>query len=170
MESPKRYVKLPVEIEAYQFLGNLEDREMLESWVVGPSGVLTFNWFFNGAEYESFFIKTLEGHMEASKGDFIIKGVQGEFYPCKPDIFEQTYQEACICDEPPTFEQELVQLINRHSMENHSGTPDYILAAFLSGVLHQFDCAVMGRAMWRGESVDIPANIVTGKQIGRAHV
>ena len=36
-------------------------------------------------------IRTLEGNMIATKGDYIIKGVQGEIYPCKPDIFEQTY-------------------------------------------------------------------------------
>ena len=39
-------------------------------------------------------INTLEGCMEASPGDWIIRGVQGEFYPCKPDIFEATYEEA----------------------------------------------------------------------------
>ena len=38
-------------------------------------------------------IKTLEGEHLASIGDYIIKGVKGEFYPCKPDIFEQTYEE-----------------------------------------------------------------------------
>lgn len=38
-------------------------------------------------------IKTLEGVMEAHEGDWIIKGVNGEFYPCKPDIFEKTYEE-----------------------------------------------------------------------------
>lgn len=37
-------------------------------------------------------IKTLEGDMRADQGDWIIKGVQGEFYPCKPDVFEQTYE------------------------------------------------------------------------------
>lgn len=37
-------------------------------------------------------IKTLEGVMTADKGDWIIKGVKGEFYPCKPDIFEATYE------------------------------------------------------------------------------
>jgi hypothetical protein len=37
-------------------------------------------------------IETLEGDMLASKGDYIIKGVKGEFYPCKPDIFEMTYE------------------------------------------------------------------------------
>ncbi|MBA9078309.1 hypothetical protein [Rufibacter quisquiliarum] len=39
-------------------------------------------------------IKTLEGDMMASFGDWIIKGVNGEFYPCKPDIFEKTYEPA----------------------------------------------------------------------------
>lgn len=38
-------------------------------------------------------IKTLEGVMTADIGDYIIKGVNGEFYPCKPDIFEKTYEE-----------------------------------------------------------------------------
>ena len=38
-------------------------------------------------------IKTLEGTMHAHYGDWIIKGVKGEFYPCKPDIFEQTYEK-----------------------------------------------------------------------------
>ena len=38
-------------------------------------------------------IKTLEGDMTASPGDWIIRGVQGEFYPCKPDIFEMTYEK-----------------------------------------------------------------------------
>lgn len=38
-------------------------------------------------------IETLEGTMEASQGDYIIKGINGEFYPCKPDIFEKTYEE-----------------------------------------------------------------------------
>lgn len=40
---------------------------------------------------EEVFIKTLEGTMKANKGDWIIKGVNGEIYPCKPDIFEKTY-------------------------------------------------------------------------------
>lgn len=38
-------------------------------------------------------IKTLEGLMECSDGDYIIKGVNGEFYPCKPDVFKATYEE-----------------------------------------------------------------------------
>ena len=45
------------------------------------------------------FIVTLEGTQHASVGDYIIKGVNGEFYPCKPDIFEKTYEE-CVPDNP----------------------------------------------------------------------
>ena len=41
----------------------------------------------------TFFIKTLEGGVLVENGDYIIKGVNGEFYPCKPDIFEKTYEE-----------------------------------------------------------------------------
>jgi hypothetical protein len=41
----------------------------------------------------TFYIKTLEGNLTAMHGDWIIKGVNGEFYPCKPDIFEKTYEK-----------------------------------------------------------------------------
>jgi len=60
-------------------------------------------------------------------------------------------------EEQRTFQQELEDLINRHSMENPSGTPDWILANFLARVLEQFDCAIMARATWRGESTELPA-------------
>jgi hypothetical protein len=40
------------------------------------------------------FIETLEGKMRADKGDWVVRGVQGELYPCKPDIFDQTYEPA----------------------------------------------------------------------------
>lgn len=46
----------------------------------------------NGRKQIGVGIKTLEGIMEVSEGDWIIKGVNGEFYPCKPDIFEKTYE------------------------------------------------------------------------------
>ena len=45
-------------------------------------------------KHGSIIIHTLEGDMHAEAGDYIIKGVQGEYYPCKPDIFEQTYEPA----------------------------------------------------------------------------
>lgn len=42
---------------------------------------------------EEVYIETLEGVMKADKGDWIIKGVKGELYPCKPDVFEMTYEK-----------------------------------------------------------------------------
>lgn len=74
------YKKKPVTIEAKQVLSeNLE--ELID--FVGSDLVIS-----NG----KIIIKTLEGLMYADPGDWIIKGVQGEFYPCKPDIFEMTYE------------------------------------------------------------------------------
>ncbi len=49
------------------------------------------------------YIDTLEGRMTASEGDYIIKGVQGEFYPCKPGIFRETYSYRCKCGEDVSF-------------------------------------------------------------------
>jgi hypothetical protein len=62
-------------------------------------------------------IKTLEGNMAITEGDFIIKGVAGEFYPCKPDIFEKTYEEAL--DLLPQFEgtRELLKRIPTEKKE-----------------------------------------------------
>ena len=72
----KQFRKKPVVIEAEQYLpGNEMSKE------------IPLN--FNG---ESVNIETLEGSMRVSPGDWIIKGVNGEFYPCKPDIFEKTYE------------------------------------------------------------------------------
>ena len=78
--SAQRFRKKPVEIEAMRFDGttNLLD---CAKWCGGQaktSGVIE--------------IPTLEGLMQANPGDWIIKGVQGEFYPCKPGIFDATYE------------------------------------------------------------------------------
>ena len=75
-----KYRKKPVVIDAVQWTGfNLQEmREFLPHHLSGEDNSLN--------------IKTLEGVMRADKGDWIIKGVKGEFYPCKPDIFEQTYE------------------------------------------------------------------------------
>lgn len=77
-----QYRKKPVVIEAVQYTGD------------NYSEVYKFlGWKDEGEMGEWFNIDTLEGVMTAKKGDFIIKGVNGEFYPCKPDIFEKTYEK-----------------------------------------------------------------------------
>jgi hypothetical protein len=87
-----RYRKKPVEIEARQFNGSkfTEALEMAE-WCSGEVEIV--EGVSNDKRYVVA-IPTLEGTMFASAGDYIIKGVRGEFYPCKPGIFEETY-EAC---------------------------------------------------------------------------
>jgi hypothetical protein len=87
-----RYRKKPVVIEAMQFTTNNEaggaptmDRIVL--WA--NQGQPEMRAWHNGTDI---FIPTLEGEMRAVVGDWIIRGVQGEFYPCKPDIFEATYE------------------------------------------------------------------------------
>lgn len=79
-----KYRKKPVVIEALQWTGKF-DRNM-SLFVFGKAEI-------KGTEepYEMI-IHTLEGDMKASVGDYIIKGVNGEFYPCKPDIFAKTYE------------------------------------------------------------------------------
>lgn len=73
-----------VQIEAIQFNGfNIDE--------IGNFINLKTDWHFNWNE-NFMTIKTLEGDMKANIGDWIIKGLQGEFYPCKPDIFFHKYE------------------------------------------------------------------------------
>lgn len=76
-----KYRKKPVVIEAIQFLGDPNLQECL-NFIGGNCG-----W-----DDSRIAIETLEGVMQCSKGDWIIKGVKGEKYPCKPDIFDATYE------------------------------------------------------------------------------
>lgn len=87
----KRYKTKPCEIEAIQWNGdNLGE-------VKGFVGASLVAWEIVAMEIgkEGFFltIRTLEGDMRASLGDYIIKGLRGEFYPCKPDVFEKKYEQ-----------------------------------------------------------------------------
>lgn len=84
-----RYRKKPVEIEAIQFLDNHSVGEILR-WSSTPA--IRANIDPATGIATALLVETLEGTMIASPGDFIIKGVDGEFYPCKPHIFHQTYE------------------------------------------------------------------------------
>lgn len=92
----KSYRKKPVVIQAMQWTGeNLA--EVLAFTGKHPSWDKHFASFdayqaHVQADRNAFKIITLEGTMEATPGDWIIKGVKGEFYPCKPDIFAATYE------------------------------------------------------------------------------
>lgn len=86
-----KYRKKPVIIEAFQWTGGAEQGEDPD-WVV--KAIMDGDaWFENqGTPSVKFMIRTLEGVHEASIGDYIIRGIAGEIYPCKPDIFEATYE------------------------------------------------------------------------------
>ena len=95
-----QYRKKPVVIEAIQFNG--KNAEEIEQWSnnnvkAGPVSEDTLT----RAYLE---IETLEGTMTAQPNDYVIKGVNGEFYPCKPDIFEKTYDS-----EVTTFKERLIK-------------------------------------------------------------
>lgn len=88
-----KFRKRPVEIEAKAHVPERDPYEIV-NWIIGGGATARI-------EGDSIAIDTLEGTMLASPGDWIIRGVQGEFYPCKPDIFVQTYERAEDADGNP---------------------------------------------------------------------
>jgi hypothetical protein len=80
-----KFRKKPVEIEAWQFDGSMTSAEAIAKRDKSMSAL-------SSEDGDVFvIIDTLEGRMTANPNDWIIKGVKGEFYPCKPDIFAATY-------------------------------------------------------------------------------
>lgn len=84
MQAPAKFRKLPVEITAWQWNGSSEMSSRMKNWM-GADNVSIMGVYFG--------IHTLEGLMQVNEGDYIIQGVKGEFYPCKPEIFLMTYEE-----------------------------------------------------------------------------
>lgn len=87
MNDVYKYKKKPVEIEAIKFT---RDSYNEVTDFVGDKIVIHTERCPNGKMWAE--IDTLEGKMLANIGDYIIKGIKGEFYPCKPDVFEATYE------------------------------------------------------------------------------
>ncbi|MBO6550740.1 MAG: hypothetical protein JJ964_14110, partial [Rhizobiales bacterium] len=95
-----KFRKKPVVIEAFKWTGDTSQEDdpvwMSEAiergdvWFVGAEEVVSGSAIIDSA----MMIKTLEGDHRATLGDYIIQGVKGEIYPCKPDIFEATYEPA----------------------------------------------------------------------------
>lgn len=81
MIEPKTYRKKPVHVKAIRYTGN------------NGADIGLFVGAADRNEDNQFLIHTLEGKMAADPGDYIIRGVAGEFYPCKPDIFAATYEQ-----------------------------------------------------------------------------
>ena len=107
--STQRYRKKPVEVEAVRWDGTPEGSTPILDWILS-TGDRGAHWDYphdeirhvmdDGTEQGcpaspgGLFIRTLEGEMRADAGDWIIRGVAGEFYPCKPEIFAATYEKA----------------------------------------------------------------------------
>jgi len=108
-----KYRKKPVVIEARQLTGTAGHMYAVYQWVEGltqgsydtndPTAPTPASGVSIDAGTGFMVIATLEGEMQAKPGDWIIRGVQGEFYPCKPDIFAATYEPADV-DEAPASE------------------------------------------------------------------
>ena len=89
MKYRKKPVVVAVEAVRYLGKGNMENREVPTwLWEAFKRGIA-----MSTIGTDPFIIKTLEGDMIVSPGDYIVQGVKGELYPCKPDIFEQTYEK-----------------------------------------------------------------------------
>ncbi len=80
-----KYTKKPVTVEAIQWDNtDVKSRTVVLEWLMTKNAPFTF-------KEGLLLINTLEGEMTVSHLDFVIEGIQGEFYPCKPDIFESCY-------------------------------------------------------------------------------
>jgi len=110
-----QYRKKPVIIEADQFAGSAQNATPIIDWVLAGGGVARWHEEIperrapNGElsqmlVLEYIAIDTLEGTERCQVHDWVIRGVKGEFYPCKPDIFEATYDHVDARQEPVTEE------------------------------------------------------------------
>jgi len=90
MTGIETFIKKPVEIQAIQFTDEESGRVIID-WVGATE--ITIEWTTTGGVISEMSILTLEGNMKISPNDWVIRGVKGEFYPCKPDIFEETYRK-----------------------------------------------------------------------------
>jgi hypothetical protein len=83
-----KFRKKPVEIEAWQYDGAVAANHPIVVWIRDHGG--DYTWTADNPQRLA--IVTLEGEMTVSEDDWVIQGVKGEFYPCKPDIFAASYE------------------------------------------------------------------------------
>jgi hypothetical protein len=83
---PIKCIKKPIQIEAMQL--SRESVPAIQEWITSHGGQA-----ISSADQVCVIVKTLEGAMSAHRGDWILRGVRGEFYPCAGDIFTETYTE-----------------------------------------------------------------------------
>jgi hypothetical protein len=91
-----KFRKKPVVIEAFKWTGR-PDQDEDPVWIV--EAIKKGDAFFEDGDFK---LWTLEGTMTVSRGDYVIRGIKGEIYPCKPDIFEATYEPYEATNDSPT--------------------------------------------------------------------
>ena len=89
-----RYRKKPIVIEAVQWDGTAEGATPIINWMLENNTTCRYIDTVETVDPQSIYIDTLEGTMRCSTDDWVIRGVSGEFYPCKPTIFDATYEPA----------------------------------------------------------------------------
>jgi len=114
----KKYRKKPIVIEAVEY-----ERDKNISSCLDFCPDMIYNQQDN--EYD---IVTLEGSMRITKGDYIIKGVNGEFYPCKPDIFRKTYEEVAISKTETTS----CELLNHNMNYKKCSSCNYLIHVYVN--------------------------------------
>lgn len=82
--------KKPITVEAIIFDGSRESAREAKEFCIRKTGGSSV--FFRFRDSDQYYISTLEGAMRVMPGDYIIRGIRGEYYPCKPDIFVETYE------------------------------------------------------------------------------
>lgn len=87
-----KFRKKPVEVEAVRWDGTTTAAGPIVEWINRNGGIAVYGGRSPVVDGGYIEVITLEGQMRAIARDWIIRGVQGEFYPCKPDIFEATYE------------------------------------------------------------------------------
>lgn len=99
MNKPQKFRKLPVVIEAFQWNAP-EDAYVIVDWADDHDAQMDYEEDGagpldpDGEDWGHLVVETLEGRMTVSPHDYVIRGVEGEFYPCRQDIFERTYEFA----------------------------------------------------------------------------
>ncbi|MCP3709771.1 hypothetical protein M3I54_22770 [Paraburkholderia sp. CNPSo 3274] len=126
MDTSNKYRKKPVVIEAFQLpiapvdgTTNEEHENAVWSFVAWANQAKFKNW--TSERDGALSIETLEGTMTAQPGDWIIKGVKGEFYPCKPDIFSATYERSALAPSDAAGAHEAVAYCRRDTVLNWKG-------------------------------------------------
>lgn len=96
-----KYRKKPVVIEAYQYTGDFIENNVWNAptWIKQALDIGKLKYKEVEDNPPELYVVTLEGDMKCDYGDYIIKGIKGELYPCKPDIFEETYEPSEFSEE-----------------------------------------------------------------------